>query len=277
MATYAIGDIQGCADEFDDLLNQIGIGAQDEVWLVGDLVNRGPKSAQVLERALSLEGQVRTVLGNHDLHLLAVHFAGHRLSRSDTMHDALAHKRMDEFAQWLCEQPLLYTDEQLGWTMSHAGIPHMWSLEQAHQFANEVSLVLRDRSDVLSREDFFANMYGNTPDCWADSLEGLARIKLITNYFTRMRLMRADGQLDFKHKGTLDDRPAGWEPWYQFAASQQLLGRFVFGHWAALDGMTPLPHIHAIDSGCVYGRELTALRLEDGVRFKVPARSAYSA
>lgn len=272
-----MGDIQGCAREFDDLLELVGFSSSDQLWLVGDLVNRGNDSAGVLQRVLELAGQTQVVLGNHDLHLLAIYFGGHKPSGSDTFADVLRHPNMQDFADYLVNQPLLYRDHASGWTMTHAGIPHIWTLQQAEALAQEVHRVLRNQSDTVSRQQFFQGMYGNEPACWNDSLEGLPRIKLITNYFTRMRLIQPDGTLDFSHKGALSERPPGWTPWYELAAGEELIDQLVFGHWASLDGKTTKKHIHALDTGCVYGRQLTALRLQDQQIFQVSARQQYSA
>ena len=205
MPTYAVGDIQGCAREFDQLLEAIGFGDDDELWLVGDLVNRGPDSIGVMQRVLELAQQTITVLGNHDLHLLAMYFAGHKPSRSDTVDDLLSHRRMPEFAEYLCAQPIFHTDQKLGWSMSHAGFPGIWSLSDALSLADEVALVLRDEHVEISRETFFRQMYGDEPNLWVSSLQGMDRVKLITNYFTRMRLVDANWTLDFSHKGLLRD------------------------------------------------------------------------
>ena len=153
--------------------------------------------------------------------------------------------------------------------MAHAGVPHIWPLARALELAEEVHRVLRDEHADVSRQHFFSHMYGNEPNRWADELQGMSRLKLITNYFTRMRLIQPDGTLDFLHKGALADAPAEWTPWYELARPQSEVGQLVFGHWAALDGTTTQSHLHAIDTGCVYGRSLTALRLEDRKRFGV--------
>ncbi|MEM7096796.1 MAG: symmetrical bis(5'-nucleosyl)-tetraphosphatase [Pseudomonadota bacterium] len=276
MSTYAIGDIQGCADELELLLQAVGFGANDQLWLVGDLVNRGPDSVRVMQIVMSLESQTKVVLGNHDLHLLAMYIGGHSPGPSDTVHDLLDHKLMPDIARFLCCQSLFHTDSKLGWSMSHAGLPMIWSLNKAQSLADEVSEVLCDVHPKLSRESFFRQMYGNKPALWRDQLTGLDRLKLITNYFTRMRLMRPDGTLDFSHKGHLRDAPQGWMPWYELAAGPEEIGNFVFGHWAALNGFTSRSHLHAIDSGCVYGKTLTALCLETGQRTRVKALRAYS-
>ena len=276
MATYVIGDLQGCADEFDALLMQLGFSQDDQLWLVGDLVNRGPASARVMARILELsqQDQVTAVLGNHDLHFLATYFAKHKLSGNDTFQDVLASPRVAEFAQWMCQQSLLHYDPTQDVYMSHAGIPHVWTLPQARELANEVQLVLCDQHDEVSRHGFFESMYGNKPNQWHDSLQGLDRLKLITNYFTRMRLINAHGELEFAHKGSLQDKPDGYEPWYSYAASIHKQ-KIVFGHWASLAGYTGVSHIVALDTGCVYGRTLTALCLETGQKHQLRAKQNY--
>lgn len=265
MATYAVGDIQGCAIELERLLELVGFGAGDQLWAVGDLVNRGADSLSVLRRLKDLGNSVRVVLGNHDLHLLAMGFGGHPQRRGDTLGDVLAAPDREELLHWLRRQPLLHRDSTLGSVMTHAGIPHIWSLDEAGERAAEVEAVLR--GDHF--EAFLANLYGNEPDCWSPELEGLPRIKLITNYFTRMRLIRGDGRLDFKHKGAAADAPAPFRPWYEFRAPGP--ERLLFGHWAALEPIVDRSDVVNLDTGCVWGRRLTALRLEDARLFSVAA------
>ena len=274
MATYAVGDIQGCADEFTDLLTLINFGGDDQLWLVGDLVNRGPASARVMAQVMELSAQTKVVLGNHDLHFLAVHYGRHSLGRSDTMSDLVDSNRADEFAAWLCQQPLVHHDESVGWTMVHAGIPHIWSMVEALGYAREVSSALFDKHSNVSKEKFFQGMYGNEPHCWDAELTGLDRLKLITSYFTRMRLIDEVGGLDFSHKGALTSIPKGFTPWFEFVRDRH--DHVVFGHWASLQGHTGNDQLIALDTGCVYGRSLSALCLETRQLFQVPARMTYS-
>lgn len=269
MPTYAVGDIQGCYDELDALLTHIDFDAdRDRLWLVGDLINRGPSSLQVVRRVRELGDAAVTVLGNHDLHLLAIRYGGHTPKPGDTFEDLLNAADCDEICEWLRSLPLLVEDEQLGYVMSHAGIPHMWGLAEAQAHAREVEEVIRGED----HREYFAGMYGNEPACWSDDLEGLDRLRIITNYFTRMRLVDDDGCLNLTYKGTLAEAPPGWYPWYEMRSRNPLPAKIVFGHWAALGARMERPDAIGIDTGCVWGGELTALCLESGEFASIPAR-----
>ena len=274
MATYAFGDLQGCLREFDALLERVAFGAQDELWLVGDLINRGPDSLGTLRRVYKLRKQCRIVLGNHDLHFLAIYFGGHNPGRSDTFNQLLAAPDVDKLAHWLRVQPLLHRDRKQGHVMVHAGIPHIWSIKQAYKLAGEVHRVLRGQNPQIGYKKFFRAMYGNQPDLWNERLTGLDRVRLITNYLTRLRLVRPDGRMDFQYKGALDDAPPGLLPWYEPRRCKPYKGRILFGHWAALDGETSNKNVIALDTGCVWGRNLTAMCLETGERYVQKALSA---
>ncbi len=269
MATYAVGDIQGCYDELNTLLEVLRFDpTQDRLWLVGDLINRGPRSLEVVRLVRSLGNAVVPVLGNHDLHLLAITFGGHAPNRGDTFTDVLDAEDGQDIAHWLRGLPLLVRDDELGYVMTHAGIPHIWTLDQAAGLAAEVEAVLRG-DDYPA---YFSALYGNRPDCWRDDLRGMDRWRIITNYFTRMRLIDESGCLDFSHKGSVEDAPAGWLPWYELRARRPLGASIVFGHWASLEGRTGMDDIIALDTGCVWGRDLTALCLESRRFTSVPAR-----
>lgn len=270
MATYAIGDLQGCLQEFEALLSKVGFGKDDRLWLVGDLVNRGPDSLGVLRRVYELREQCHIVLGNHDLHLLAIVYGGHSAGRSDTFDELLRASDLEVLVEWLRQQKLVYTDPGLGCTMVHAGIPHIWSLDTAHQLAAEVETIISGRGS-MRYQHFFAELYGNKPACWEPTLRGMDRYRLITNYLTRMRLIKPSGELDFSHKGALGDAPNGWSAWYTFLTERWSGHRLLFGHWAALDGATGLSEVLALDTGAVWGRKLTALHLESGERIAVQA------
>ncbi|UTW14231.1 symmetrical bis(5'-nucleosyl)-tetraphosphatase [Marinobacterium rhizophilum] len=258
MATYAIGDIQGCFDQLQSLLECVGFGDSDQLWLAGDLVNRGPKSLETLRFVRSLGSRARVVLGNHDLHLLAIHYGITQPRRSDTLGPILEAPDRDELMQWLMQQPLLVHDAQLDYVMVHAGIPPDWSLKQARNRAREVETVLQGPD----AKTFFQHMYGNTPDRWSKELEGWDRLRVITNYLTRMRFCDDRGRLDFAAKGGLETQPSGFLPWYSHPrrASE---ARIIFGHWAALEGGLQHPKLFSLDTGCVWGNRLTAMRLED--------------
>lgn len=267
MATFAIGDVQGCYDEFCRLLDLCRFDATtDRLWLVGDLINRGPRNLEVLRLVMSLGDRAVTVLGNHDLHLLAIALGGHSPNRSDTFGDVLAAPDLEDIICWYAAQPLLVRDDELGFAMTHAGVPHIWSLDEATARAAEVEAVIGARD-----ARYFEKMYGNEPPLWSDDLEGMPRLRSITNYLTRMRLIRADGTLDFSHKGTLADIPPGLVPWYELRAREPLRLKLVFGHWAALEGHTGSDACIALDTGCVWGRHLTALCLETGTFISTPA------
>ncbi len=273
MATYAIGDLQGCAAEFDLLLDKIGFGAKDELWLVGDLINRGPDSLAVMRRVMAMGEQCKVVLGNHDLHFLAIYFGGHRPGRSDTYDELLSTHDVEDVAHWLRRCRMLHRDAGKGYVMTHAGLPHIWNIEQAEALAQEVETVLAGDHPQLSYRDFFVDMYGNKPARWDADLAGMPRYRSITNYLTRMRLIADNGTLDFDHKGALSEAPAGWRPWFELVDSTVYPEKVLFGHWAALDGETRNNHTIGLDTGCVWGRELTALHLETGVKTAVKALS----
>ena len=264
MATYIVGDIQGCLDSLKALLAEVGFGARDALWCVGDLVNRGPESLRTLRFLRDLGERFACVLGNHDLHLLAMVYGGHPHRASDTMADVLDAPDRDELAAWLRRQPLLAEGD--GFAMAHAGIPHIWNLPTARANAREVEAVLRGKA----HRAFFKAMYGDEPSLRDAALEGLPRHRAIVNYLTRMRLVDAAGRMEFSHKGTLVDLPTGYRPW--FAYPSRLDRTLYFGHWAALNGATGSAELVALDTGCAWGRALTAARAEDGRLFQVAAR-----
>ena len=211
MATYAIGDVQGCYAELLSLVEKLQLETDDRLWFVGDLINRGPGSLDTLRYVRALGGRAVTVLGNHDLHFLAIYFGGHRTHRGDTFDELLAADDVDELAHWLRKQPLAHLDQALGVAMVHAGFPPFWTPERAVELAAEVTHVLA--GDGF--QDFLINLYGNKPNLWRDDLEGLDRYRLITNYLTRMRLLDDAGSLDFKHKEGLSEAPEDLHPWFR--------------------------------------------------------------
>lgn len=270
MATYAIGDVQGCYQELCLLLERVSFDPdQDRLWFLGDLINRGHDNLAVVQLVMSLGKSACTVLGNHDLHFLAVCLGGHSPNKSDTFQDVLEAENLEEIVEWYCRQPLLIKNEKLGYAMTHAGIPHLWSLSRASKLASEVEAVIS--ANNKRRDVYFREMYGNEPPCWSDKLKGMDRLRAITNYFTRMRLMKADGTLDFAHKGALSDAPDDCVPWYELRAENPLQVKTLFGHWAALEGETGCSDVIALDTGCVWGRELSALCLDSGQLERIPA------
>ena len=268
MATYIVGDIQGCLATLRALLAHVGFTEADRLWCVGDLVNRGPASLQTLRFARDLGARFATTLGNHDLHLLAMIHGGHPHLPGDTMEAFLDAPDRWELADWLRRQPLLLEGD--GHLLVHAGVPHIWDLPTARANARLVEAALRGRA----HKGFLRAMYGNKPRQWTEALTGMERLRAITNYLTRMRLVDANGGMEFAHKGGLEQLPAGFKPW--FAYPSQVPGTILFGHWAALNGVAPHSchggtQAYGLDTGCVWGRTLTAMRLEDGQRFSVPA------
>lgn len=261
MPTYAIGDIQGCCDEFERLLDKIDFDPQrDRLWLVGDLVNRGPRSLDVLRLVRKLGDAVTMVLGNHDLHLLATALTPSRRSKpKDTLGEILAAPDRDELLAWLRQQPVLHHDTVLGYTMIHAGLPPEWDFACARACAAELENALRD-DDAMS--ELFAHMYGDQPDKWSDDLRGTARLRFITNCFTRLRFVHGDGRLALKYKGTLAQAPAGLIPWFRAPHRRTRDIRIVCGHWSAL-GYYEGDGVLSIDTGCVWGATLCAVRLDE--------------
>lgn len=267
MATYVIGDLQGCLTPLMQLLEHIQYRAdQDQLWFAGDLINRGPESLETLRFIKSLGHNTKVVLGNHDLHLLAVSYGHGKLKRGDTLADILTAGDRDDLMDWLRQQPLCHYDEQLNTVMTHAGIPPCWDLKKTQTLAKEVEDKLR--SDTV--DDFFATMYGNTPNQWDDKLTGTDRLRTITNYLTRMRFCDENSKLDLESKEGISTAAKGYAAWFNYPTNVPSDCHIVFGHWAALEGKTQQERIHALDTGCVWGGSLTALRLEDRQRFSTP-------
>ena len=268
MATYAIGDIQGCYEPLQQLLQLIQFNPQhDTLWLAGDLVNRGPGSLEVLRWAYQHRDSLRVVLGNHDLHLLAVD-AGHgKLHDEDTLHAILDAPDRPILLDWLRRQKLVHCEN--GWLMVHAGLLPQWTADDAQRLAQEVEKRLQ-RDDY---RDFLAHMYGNKPQHWDEALHGKDRLRLIVNAMTRMRLVTRDGDIDLKFKGELDNAPPELVAWFDAAGRRSADTPIVCGHWSAL-GLKLSANLCALDSGCLWGGDLTALRLEDRQVLQVSCREA---
>lgn len=262
MAVYAVGDLQGCLRPLDALLERVSFDpARDQLWLVGDLVNRGPDSLGCLRRVKALGDAAVTVLGNHDLHLLAT-AAGLRSVRSrDTLDAVLAAPEAAEYLEWLAHRPLLYTDDELGWTLVHAGLPPAWTLQRAHAEARRVEALLRDSAQ---RKDFLAQMYGNQPNVWSERLRGVERARYCVNALTRMRYLEQSEALDFSESGPPEAAPRRLQPWFQVPWRRSRGLPLVFGHWSAL-GFRQGPDWLSLDSGCVWGRSLTMVQLTRGL------------
>lgn len=259
MAVYAVGDLQGCLAPLERLLEDVRFDpAQDRLWLVGDLVNRGPDSGNCLRYVHHLGSAAVTVLGNHDLHLLAT-AAGLRQPRpKDTLQDVLQRPDAGELLEWLAARPLMHHDATLGWTLVHAGIPPQWDLEQARTEARAVEQVLQAPK---RRDEFLARMYGNSPERWNDTLKGVERLRYTVNALTRMRFIRKDGGLDLEESGPPGSVPSRLSPWFDVRKRRMAGQPIVFGHWSAL-GYRRGNDWLSLDSGCVWGRDLTLVRLD---------------
>ena len=266
MAVYAIGDVQGCYDELKALLELIRFDpAKDTLWFTGDLVNRGPASLQALRAVRDLGDSAVTVLGNHDLHLLAVAEGSAPFHKSDTLDEILNAPDREELLAWLRQQPLMHHDAALNYTLVHAGLPPQWGLAEAQACASEVEAVLRGDDYRV----FFQHMYGNQPDVWRDDLTGWDRLRFITNSFTRLRYCNADGRFNFRAKGEPGTQPKGDMPWFEVPGRKNQALRVVFGHWSTL-GLHRGDNVISLDTGCLWGEQLTAARLGgDGAIFCV--------
>lgn len=261
MATYAVGDIQGCLPALLCLLEQINFNPkEDKLWVAGDLINRGPESLKTLRYIKNLGSSAEVVLGNHDLSFLAAAQGFQPIRDGDTTEEILRADDCDELCYWLRQQKLMHHDPKLGYSMVHAGIPPQWSIKKALKRAAEVETALQD-DDRYS--DFLLHMFGSEPKCWDKNLKGQDRLRIITNYFTRMRFVDEDGNLEFQAKSGPDSAPKGFKPWYKFKNRKTSDDKVIFGHWAALQGHADAKNVFPLDTGCVWGGQLTILCLED--------------
>lgn len=265
MAHYAVGDIQGCLSHLKQLLDKADFNQSDILWCAGDLVNRGPESLNTLRFVKSLGERAIVVLGNHDLHLLACWAGVRTQTKKDTFDETLNAPDLNELMHWLIQKPLFYRDTSLGYAMVHAGIPPIWDLKTAEVYAKEVEAILRSGNP----EQLFKHMYGNEPAGWRDKMDDTSRLRVITNYFTRMRFCTEEGDLEFASKCGPESPPNGYLPWFQHAQHRCLAeqDKLIFGHWAALRGNSGNRHFIGLDTGCVWGGALTMMRLEDGELF----------
>lgn len=273
MPTYAIGDIQGCYEELLDLLDKIKFDqTRDRLWFTGDLVNRGPQSLDVLRFVKQLGDQAVVTLGNHDLHLLAVALQQENIRDKDTVDEILAAPDRTELLDWLRSRPLLHHDTDPGFTLIHAGLAPQWDLIQARELAREVEQALTAENS----NEFFAQMYGNTPECWSDDLAGWNRLRVIVNAFTRLRYCDAAGHLALKAKGPPGTQPEMYQPWFTIPARRTRNEKILFGHWSTVYSGNIKNfqeyNVYPLDTGCLWGGSLTALRLEDETWFSVPSR-----
>jgi bis(5'-nucleosyl)-tetraphosphatase (symmetrical) len=261
MATYAIGDIQGCYHAFMALLARLQFNAKrDTLWLVGDLINRGNGSLEVLRWCYQHQLSLKVVLGNHDLHSLAVVHGLKSAHKSDTLQASIDAHDSDDLFNWLRHQRMMIVQDGYAhgsYAMVHAGLLPQWTLDEALIHAREVEMALQ--SD--NYHDFLANMYGNQPKQWRADFTGMDRLRIITNAFTRLRVCSADGEMEFAFKGELQDVPAGYMPWFDVPNRQSLTAHIICGHWSAL-GLSQRNNIYALDTGCLWGGQLTAMCLE---------------
>ena len=261
MATYAIGDIQGCYHAFTALLARLKFNPKrDKLWLVGDLINRGSGSLEVLRWCYKHQNCIKTVLGNHDLHALVVAHGLKKANKSDTLQALLDAPDSEELLTWLRHQPLMVADENHvgeSYIMVHAGLLPQWSIAAALSYASEVECALQADSYL----DFLANMYGNFPNQWQADLTAYDRLRVITNAMTRMRICTEEGEMEFTFKGELQDIPSGYFPWFDVPNRQSQTSQIICGHWSAL-GLRQRNNIYALDTGCLWGGQLTALCLE---------------
>lgn len=260
MTTYAIGDVQGCFDALQALLEKIRFDpARDTLWFTGDLVNRGPRSLETLRFVSGLGERAVTVLGNHDLHLLAVARGAAKRKKQDTLDEILTAPDRDPLLDWLRHRPLLHHDVTLGWTLVHAGLLPQWGLVEAQRLAREAEAVLQgDHAD-----GFLANMYGDLPDHWRENLAGHERLRVIVNAFTRLRYCDSEGKMGLSFKGAPGSQPPSLVPWFQAPHRRSGAQHVVFGHWSTLGGYQGRG-VLGLDGGCLWGRELCGARLEAG-------------
>jgi len=273
MSTYAVGDLQGCYKPLKKLLKKVKFSpATDKLWCVGDLVNRGPDSLDTLRFLQDLDDAAELVLGNHDLHFIAINEGCAPARSKDTLDRLLSAKDCQQFSDWLRQQSLTHHESihtKTGvedFLMLHAGVAPHWSLQKTLDLSAEVQYALQDKG----YKKFLQHMYGNTPTRWHDELEGLDRLRVITNYLTRVRFCDEIGSMQLTVKEGLASAPKGFKPWFEF---EKLTPKttILFGHWAALEGHTGRKHVYALDTGYVWGRELTLMRLEDKQLYSISA------
>jgi bis(5'-nucleosyl)-tetraphosphatase (symmetrical) len=268
MATFAIGDVQGCFDALECVLGEVGFSpSRDRLWLVGDLVNRGPRSLEVLRYVRSLGDAAVVVLGNHDLHLLRTAAGCAHRHAGDTLDPVLAAPDRDDLLEWLRTRSLLHAEDD--YLMVHAGLLPGWTIEQARELASEVETALRS----ARHRGVLGELRGSYPDAWSDDLRGTDRLRVIANAMTRLRFCTADGIMDLRLKGGTDAAPRGYMPWFEVPSRRTQHAQVVCGHWSAL-GLHLTPNVLSLDSGCVWGGSLTAVRLEDRRVYHCTCRAA---
>lgn len=273
MAIYAIGDLQGCFDELIDLLNEINFDeSHDQLWFAGDIINRGPKSLECLEFVFNNSSFCKTVLGNHDLHFIALAHGVRKPHKSDTLNTILNTTKRDEFINWYRQQPLLLKDDETQFHLIHAGIPPQWDITLSIELAQETSAYLQSKQF----NDFIHRMYGNEPLIWNERLQGFERYRFIINCFTRLRYCNKDGSLEFNYKGSPGSQNDYLFPWYSHRERKTKNNKILFGHWSTVtlgkDKDFSIWNAYPLDTGCLWGGQLTALRLLDEKIFSVPSR-----
>jgi bis(5'-nucleosyl)-tetraphosphatase (symmetrical) len=265
MAIYAIGDVQGCFEQLQTLLDKLKFNPQhDTLWFAGDIVNRGPRSLDTLRFIRSLGDRAITVLGNHDLHLLAVANGRGKQGKKDTIKDILNADDRDELLAWLIQQPLIHYDDSLNICLCHAGIYPSWDIEQTQQYAREVEDVLQGPKS----HEFFHHMYGDKPPLWSTHLKGWDRLRFITNAFTRMRYCDEQGHLLLRDKSSPGNQPKGIHPWFDLAERKTQDVKIVFGHWSTLKNISKR-NLYPLDTGCLWGGKLTALKIDNQLTERV--------
>jgi bis(5'-nucleosyl)-tetraphosphatase (symmetrical) len=269
MSIYAIGDIQGCHDELLRLLDAINFNENtDQLWFAGDLVNRGPKSLETLRFVKALGDAAVTVLGNHDLHLLAAACSPEQAGKHDTLVPVLKAPDRDELLDWLRHRPLFHYNDDF--CLLHAGLPPQWDFNKTRKMALFAERALKGPD----YQQLLMHMYGNKPDIWSPTLTGMAKLRFIINCFTRMRYCDAYGRLDFINSGPLGSQPEKLMPWFQVPKRKSANLRIIFGHWSTL-GYYEGNNCYAIDTGCLWGGQLTALKLgEQAQRFSIDCPGA---
>ena len=273
MRTLIFGDIQGCFDDLQRLLDKVNYDpSNDRLGFVGDLVNRGPKSLETLRFIKALDNPI-VVLGNHDLYCIAIGAKVVNYEKHHTLHEIFAAPDCAELIDWLRQQPILHHDAELNYSMIHAGIPPQWDLAQATQYADELHQVLISDDFQICLDDYevaLKHLFSHKPACWSEELTGNARMRYIINAFTRMRFCDANGCLDLENKSTLDTCPTNMKPWFDWPS--QIPGTILFGHWAALQGVDRQGKFIGLDTGCVWGQRLTCVDIETKALFSVESK-----
>ena len=270
---FAMGDIHGCCFEFEALLEKIAFNPEiDELWLCGDLVNRGPDSLALMRILMALPKRPKVVLGNHDLHFLAVASNCIASASKDTLDLVLSAPDCDEICTWLKQCHLMYSDPMLGFSIVHAGILPAWTIFEAQHYADEVMQVIRSEDQA---QLFFKSMYGEAPQCWEADLSGIERMRFITNSFTRMRFCSDNATYVLEPNTHSKQHSVALQPWFKIPGRKTADDNIIFGHWAALEGNTNQKNVFALDRGCVWGNYLQAMCLETLHRYEVPANRLY--